>query len=84
MEPAVSIAQLVLRLDGPGIESRRGRNFPHPSGPALGPIQPPTQWLLDLFPRIRRPGRGVNHSTPSSAEVKETVALFFYSPSWPS
>jgi len=25
-------------LDGPGIDSRCGRDFPHPSKPALGPI----------------------------------------------
>jgi len=30
-------------LDGPGIESRRRRDFPHPSRPALGPTQPPVQ-----------------------------------------
>jgi hypothetical protein len=28
-------------LDGPGIESRWGRDFPHSSRPALGPTQPP-------------------------------------------
>jgi len=32
-------------LNDPGIESRWGRNFPHPFGPALGPTQPPTQWI---------------------------------------
>jgi hypothetical protein len=31
-------------LVGQGIEYRRGRDFPHPSIPALGPSQPPVHW----------------------------------------
>jgi hypothetical protein len=35
------------------------------------------------FPGVKRPGRGVNHPPPSSAEVKEKVQLYFLSrPSW--
>ena len=39
-----------------------------------------------LPPGVKRPGRGVNHTIPSSAEVKERVKLYIYStsgPSWP-
>jgi hypothetical protein len=32
-------------LDGPGIEFRWGRNFPRLSRPAVGPTQPPVQWV---------------------------------------
>ena len=32
------------------------------------------------FPGVKRPGRGVAHPPPSSAEVKERVELYLYSP----
>ena len=36
------------------------------------------------FSEVKRPGRGVDHPSPSSTEVKERVELYFYSPSGPS
>ena len=36
-------------LGSPGIESQWGRDFPHPSRPALGPTQLPINWVSALF-----------------------------------
>jgi hypothetical protein len=36
------------------------------------------------FPEVKRPGRGVNHSPPPSAEVKERVEVYLWFPSEPS
>jgi hypothetical protein len=44
-------------LDGPGIEFRWGRDFPHLSRPALEPTQHPVQWVPDLSRGNERPGR---------------------------
>jgi hypothetical protein len=64
-------------LDGPGIEFRWGRGFPHPSRPAH-----PAPYTMGTgsFPGVKRPGRGFDHPTPSSPEVKERVELYLYSP----
>jgi hypothetical protein len=41
--------------------------------PALGPNQPPNQWVLGaLSPGVKRPGHEADHSPPTSAEVKKT------------
>ena len=49
-------------LDGPGIESRCSRGFPHLSRPALGHNQSPVQWVSGLSRGKERPGR---YSDPS-------------------
>jgi len=46
---------------------------------ALGPTQPPVQWLPGLFLGVKQPGCDVEHPTPSSAEA-EVVQLYLYSP----
>ena len=48
-------------LDGPGIESRWGRDFSHTSRLALGPTQPPIQWVPVLS--RGQSGRGVALNT---------------------
>jgi hypothetical protein len=63
-------------LDDRAIKVRyrqRQRNFPltSVSRPALGPTQPPVQWVPGVLSRGKaRPGRDADHSPPSSAEVK--------------
>jgi len=58
-------------LDGLGIESQWGRDFPHLSRQALGPTQSPVQWVPGLSQGKERPGRDTDPSPPSSAMVKK-------------
>jgi len=49
----------------------------HPASYTVGAVS---------FPGVRRTGRGIDHPPPSSADVKERVELYLYSPSglsWP-
>ena len=43
-------------LDGPRIESRWGRDYPHPSRPALGPTRPSVTSVMGLFPGDKATG----------------------------
>ena len=79
---SVGIATL-FGLDGPGMESQWTRDFPHSSRQALGPTQPPIQWV---FPGCKSAAAGVGHPLPFSVEVKKSVELYLYSTSglsWP-
>jgi hypothetical protein len=73
-------------LDGPGIESRWGRDFFFASV-QIGPGAYPTSYTIisDFFPGVKRPGRDVNHPPPPPrAEVKGRVELYMFSPCGPS
>ena len=67
-------------LDGLGIEFRWVRDFLHLSRLALRPTQHSIQWVPGLSRGKVRPGRDANPSLPSSAEVKNRVELYLYSP----
>jgi hypothetical protein len=73
----------VLRFD-----SRRELGiflFTTASIPALGPTQPPIQWVSRaLYLGVKRPVGEADHSPPSSAEVKEWLELYLHSPDTPS
>ena len=56
-------------LDGPGIEFRWGRDFPHLSRPALGSTQLPLQLVPGVSRCKERPGPDADPSPPSSAVV---------------
>ena len=58
-------------LDGPGIEFRWGRNFPHLSRPAPRPTQPTTKMGTGSFPGVKRPGRGVDHPPHLAPRLKK-------------
>ena len=74
------------RLDSPGFESPWGRDFSHPSRSALGPTQPPVQWVQGLSPRVKRPGRAADLPPYLQCRGHERIGLYLYSPSgsqWP-
>jgi len=69
-------------LDGPGIESRWEARYS--ASVQTGPRAHPASCTMGSgsFPGVKRSGRVVD--TPSSAEVKERLEIYLYSPSGPS
>jgi hypothetical protein len=68
-DSSVSIAM------GYGLNGRSSILYSTESRPALGPTQPPNQWVpAPLSPGVKRPGREADHSPPSS-DVKNGGAL---------
>jgi hypothetical protein len=71
---SVGIA-LIYRLDDREFEAPQGLGIfllITASRPALGPTQPPIQWIPGAFSLgVKWPEREADRSSPSSAEVKE-------------
>jgi hypothetical protein len=72
-------------MDDREFESRQGLGifqFTTASRPALGPSQPPLQWVSGaLSVGVKRQGREADHPPPSNAEVK-AIPPFPNRPSW--
>ena len=62
-------------LDGPGIESRLGWDFPHLSRPALRTTQPPVKWVPGVSRGKERPGPDADPS-PSWSGKSRAIPLF--------
>ena len=64
-------------LDGLGIEFRCWGRFSAPV--QTDPGAHPASYIMgtESFPGVKRPGRGGDHSPPSSADVKGRVELYF-------
>jgi len=67
-------------LDGPGLESRWEARFHSPV--KTGPGAHPTFYIMGTgsFPGVKRPGRGVDHPSSSSAAVKDGTAITYSPP----
>ena len=81
-----SIVSIVThyRLHGPGIESVGGKiSYTCPDQSWVPPRLLHNGYRVSFLGAVQS-GHGNDHPSPSSAEVKETLKLYLYSPSWPS
>jgi hypothetical protein len=79
------VVAMAYGLDGRGSTSGRSKEFSSPQQLALGPTQPPIQWAPEATSSgVKRLGREADHSSPSSAQVKNVGAIphLPYTSSW--
>jgi hypothetical protein len=63
-------------LDGSGIGSQLGWDFPHPFRLALRPTEPRIQWVQGLFPGVVKwLGCGIDHPPPSIKGKGKAIPL---------
>jgi hypothetical protein len=64
------------------IESIWRWGLPLPNRPAQEPTQPPVQFIPEFFPEEKAAKEWPKPLTPSSAEAKERVEPYLFSPFW--
>ena len=65
-------------LEGPGLESRQGREIycsRKPPRPAAVPTESPTESVLPFFVGVKRLGREADHSPPSGLRMSGALPL---------
>jgi hypothetical protein len=68
-----SLQRLRYGLQDPRLEAGSGKKLvssPETSRPSWGPPSFPFSWFWLSFPEVKQPGHDVDHSPPSSDEVK--------------
>ena len=83
---SVSHRETNLRVKRSGDRILVGARFSAPVQTGPGTYPASHTMGTGSFPGVKRPGRGVDHPSPSSAEDKERVELYLcslYGPSWP-
>jgi hypothetical protein len=76
----LSTVAVTYGLDGPGIESPWGARFSAPVQTVSVAHAASYTMGTGFLPGVKRSGRGVDHSLPFSAEVKERVEVYVYPP----
>ena len=80
---AQSVVQLTTGWTVRGSNPSGGRDFPHPSRPALGLTRPPIKWVPCLFPGVKRPGCGLDHPPHLAPRLKKEYRYSSSGPWWP-
>jgi hypothetical protein len=80
----ISIQTAQQQLQKENFHSLSNHSYRSTPRTALGPTQPPIQWVPGaLSLGVKWLGREADHSPPSSSEVTEWVELYLHSPNTP-
>ena len=82
---AQSVQWLHYKLDAPVVwilAKTRDLPWSKKTRPVPDAIQPPIQWVLEYFSRLKWSGHDVDHSPPTTAKVKNEWSYISTPPDW--